>query len=152
MITMRKKELLDLLNKEADSINLHDASLHGFKWINGTVEFVIRLGKYHYIINELENFVDDVNDRVILTLRFDGIENVECEFCDDFRYEDAEIMENNQLENGTFEFVFLECGNPGRISFRYSKFEWCVVGEFNNEQIVQWYKENGLYKGIDEDI
>ena len=73
---MRKKELLDLLNKAADSINLHDASLHGFKWINGTVEFVIRLGKYHYIINELENFVDDVNDRVILTLRFDGIENV----------------------------------------------------------------------------
>ena len=65
---------------------------------------------------------------------------------------DAEIMENNQFENGTFEFVFLECGNPGRISFRYSKFEWCVVGEFNNEQIVQWYKENGLYKGIDEDI
>ena len=58
---------------------------------------------------------------------------------------DAEIMENNQLENGTFEFVFLECGNPGRISFRYSKFEWCVVGEFNNEQIVQWYKEIRVY-------
>ncbi len=149
---MRKKELLDLLNKAADSINLHDASLHGFKWINSTVEFVIRLGKYHYIINELEEFVDDVNDRVILTLRFDGIENVECEFYEDFRYEDAEIMENNQLENGTFEFYFLECGNPGKISFRYSKFEWDVVGEFDDEQIKQWYKENGLYKGVYEDI
>ncbi|MBQ8689863.1 MAG: hypothetical protein IJ515_05835 [Clostridia bacterium] len=141
---MKKQELLDLLNKAADSINLHDASMYGFKWINSTVEFIICLGSYHYIINELEELVDDVNNRVVLTLKFDGIENVECEFCEDFRYDDAEIMENNQLENGTFEFVFLECGNPGKISFRYTKFEWDVVGEFDYEQIKQWCKENGL--------
>ena len=145
MITMRKKELLDLLNKAADSINLHDASLHGFKWINGTVEFVIRLGKYHYIINELENFVDDVNDRVILTLRFDGIENVECEFCDDFRYKNAEIMENNLVDE-VFEFIFLDCGIPGRISFRYRNFEWDVIGEFDSEQMKAWHEENGTYE------
>ena len=149
---MRKKELLDLLNKAADSINLHDASLLGFKWINNTLEFIIEIGEYHYIINDLEKFVDDINNDVVLTLKFAGIENVECAFYDDFKYNDAEIMENNQREDGTFEFHFLEFTIPGRISFRYSKFEWCVVGEFNKEQIVQWYKENGLYKGIDEDI
>ena len=146
---MRKNELLDLLNKAADSINLHDASLYGFKWINSSVEFIIGLGEYHFIINELENFVDDVNDRVILTLRFDGIENVECEFCDDFKYNDAEIMENNQLEDGTFEFHFLEFTIPGRISFRYKKFEWNVVGEFNWEQMEIWLRENGSYEDVE---
>ena len=142
---MKKKELLELLNKAADSINLHDASLHGFKWINGTVEFVIRLGKYHYTINELENFVDDVKDRVILTLRFEGIENVECEFCEDFRYKNAEIMENNLLEDGAYELVFLECGNPGRMTFRYKKFVWEVLGELDEEQMDVWAKENAIY-------
>ena len=146
---MRKNELLDLLNKAADSINLHDASLYGFKWINSSVEFIIGLGEYHFIINELENFVDDVNDRVILTLRFDGIENVECEFCDDFKYNDAEIMENNQLEDGTFEFHFLEFTIPGRISFRYKNFEWNVVGEFNWEQMEIWLRENGAYEDVE---
>ena len=143
---MRKKELLALLNKAADSISLHDASLYGFKWINSSVEFIIGLGGYHYIINELEEFVDDINNCVILTLKFDGIENVECEFCDDFRYNDAEIMDNNQLEDGTFEFHFLEFTIPGRISFRYKKFEWDVIGEFDSEQLEAWHEKNGTYE------
>ena len=146
MIEMRKKELLDLLNKAADSINLHDASLYGFKWINSSVEFIIGLGEYHYIINELEKFVDDINNDVILTLKFDGIENVECAFCDDFRYNNAEIMENNQLEDGTFEFHFLEFTIPGRISFRYRNFEWDVIGEFDSEQMKAWHEKNGTYE------
>ena len=146
---MKKKELLDLLNKAADSINLHDASLLGFKWINNTLEFIIEIGEYHYIINDLQKFVDDINNDVVLTLKFAGIENVECAFYDDFKYNDAEIMENNQLEDGTFEFNFLEFTIPGRISFRYSKFEWCVVGEFNREQMEIWHQENGSYEDVE---
>ena len=146
---MKKKELLDLLNKAADSINLHDASLHGFKWINNTVEFIICLGEYHYIINNLEEFVDDIKNDVVLTLKFEGIENVECAFYDDFKYKNAEIMENNQLEDGTFEFHFLEFTIPGRISFRYKNFEWDVVGEFNRAQMEIWLQENGSYEDVE---
>ena len=143
---MKREKLLELLNKAADSINLHDACMHGFKWINSTVEFVICLGEYHYTVNELEKFVDDVNDRLILTLRFDGIENVECEFCEDFRYKNAEIMENNLLEDGTYELVFLECGNPGKMKFGYKKFVWEILGELDEEQMDVWAKENAIYE------
>ena len=94
----------------------------------------------------MEKFVDDINNEVILTLKFDGIENVECAFCDDFRYNNAEIMENNQFEDGTFEFHFLEFTIPGRISFRYRNFEWDVIGEFDSEQMKAWHEENGTYE------
>ena len=144
---MNKKGLLELLNVNADSISLHDASLHGFKWINNTLEFIIRIGEYHFCINELKEFVDNTKDNVILTLKFEGIENVECEFCNDFRYKNAEIMENN-LVDGVFEFVFLECGIPGRISFRFKRFEWGVIEEFNQEQLQAWHKENGTYDDL----
>lgn len=143
---MNKTNLLENLNKASDSINLHDASLLGFKWINNTLEFVIMIGEFHYIINDLEKLVDDIDNDVVLTLKFDGIENVECAFYDDFRYKNAEIMENKQLEDGTFEISFLEYGNLGRISFRYKKFEWDVIGEFNSEQMKAWDEENGTYE------
>lgn len=142
---MNKNGLLELLNENADSISLHDASLHGFKWINNTLEFLIGIGEYHFHINELEKFVDNTKDDVILTLKFEGIENVECAFYDDFRYKNAEIMENN-LVDGVFEFIFLECGIPGRISFKYSKFEWDIIGEFDSNKMKEWYKENGIYE------
>jgi hypothetical protein len=140
---MKKDGLLELLNKSADSINLHDASLCGFKWINGAAELMIVLGEYHYAINELEKYVDDVKDRVILILQFKGIKDVECAFYGDFIYENAEIMGNNQLDDGVFEFEFLERTNPGRMSFKYDQFAWDVIGEFNDEQLEEWYKSSG---------
>lgn len=144
---MNKNGLLELLNENADSISLHDASLHGFKWINNTLEFLIHISEYHFYLNKLEEFVDNTKDDVILTLKFEGVENVECEFCDDFRYKNAEIMENNLVDE-VFEFIFLDCGIPGRISFRFKKYEWDVIGELKQEQMEAWHKENGTYEGF----
>ena len=141
---MKKKELKELLNKSSDSINLHDSSLHIFNLVNNTLTLTFSIGGYHYLINNLEQYVDDIKNTVILTLRFDGIYNFKGEFYDDFSFEHSNIFDNEE-ENGVFKLRLTECIYDGNVSFQYKSFEWDVVGEFDDIGHRVWCKEHGVW-------
>lgn len=147
---MKKEELTLLLNKEPDSISLHDSSVYRFEMINNSVKFTIALGGYHYLVNNLEEYVDSLENTVVVTLQFCGLEDVECAFYDEFRLNRCDIMDNFTENNG-FVLELDDCGSVGKMKFKYKRYVWDVVGEFNKEQLSIWEKENGFCEDCDED-
>ena len=141
---MKKTEMEAVLNKAADSISLHDGTLLCFRMINNTITFTLNIGEYHYIVNDLEPFIGNVKDETVLTLKFDGVKNIQCEFCDDFVFEHAGI-EIAEYKDGIYSIAFSDSGYcPGHISFGFDSFRWEVAGEFDFPSLDAWCKENGI--------
>ena len=140
---MKKQELLELLNKEPDSISLHDATLYRFSWTNNSVTFTLALGSHHYLVNNLEPFVTDIHNTVVLVLRFENIKSIACDFDTDFVFEGCEIA-TSEVENATFKLQLLDGISFGSLSFRYESFSWDAIGEFDDIQLSDWQKVNKI--------
>ena len=149
---MKKKELLELLNAAPDSIDLHDASLEIFEWINNSLTFTIGIADWHYLINDLEGYLDDKKKPTLIKLRFDGVKKVNCCFADDFRF-DCAMVYSCVMEDGLFKILLYdECdGVDGQIEFAYDSFYWDVIGQLSWEEHEQWCREHGTHKEWFED-
>ena len=96
------------------------------------------------MVNHLEQFINDMENDVVLSLRFDGISQFKCDIEADCRFEGSEIMENNE-EEGFFEMQILG-GSYFDLRFKYESFAWDVIGEFDDDALQRWYEENGIPK------
>lgn len=145
---MKKQELLKTLNQSADSISLHDSGLIDLIYDDNdgksVLTFVIHIGGYHYYVNDLEKFVDDEEDYIVLSLRFYGVKDLKIDFGNDLRITNCEIMEN-ESKNNTYRFELLDSPGYGEITFSYEDFLWNVIEELPESEISVWeekYKKN----------
>ena len=136
---MKKQQLLNVLNQAPDSVSLHDAGLLRFEMQNNRISFLIYIGEYHYYVNNFESYVDDIKSQTVLTLTFDGIKDFEGSFVNNFLFEDAEIVSNEE-ENGIFTMTVRDIEGTGRFAFKYDSFRWDFIGEFSWEALEEWVK------------
>lgn len=142
-MNMRNKKLLERLNSSPDSISLHDATLYRFSWINNSVSLTLALGGHHYLVNNLEPFITDIHNTVVLALHFENIKSFTCDFDTDFVFEGCEIAAND-VENDTFKLQLLDGISFGSLSFLYENFSWDVIGEFDDARLLDWQKANEI--------
>ncbi len=123
---MKKEELLNILNKAADSISLHDGSLINFTHQGSTLTFHFCIGEYHYLINHLEKYIDQLKKRLILSLTFNGVKNLKVDLDNDFLINNCEILSNDSTEN-TYVLELMDIQYYGKISFSYENFAWDII-------------------------
>lgn len=134
---MKKQELLNILNESADSINLHDGSLITMRRDGDSLTFYIWIGEYHYIINDLEPYVDNLKDLLVLSLTFTGVNNLKERYVEDFQLFNCDIIDNENID-GTFEFILFDCDYEGVISFSFKDFFWDVIKELSYAEYEEW--------------
>ena len=125
---MKKEELLNILNKAADSISLHDSSLINFNHQGSNLTFHFCIGEYHYLINHLEKYVDKLKKRLILSLTFNGVKNLKVDLDNNFLINNCEIISNDSIEN-TYVLKLIDIQYYGEISFSYENFSWDIIKE-----------------------
>jgi hypothetical protein len=140
---MKKQLLLEYLNQSPDRLSLHDGTLYFFTVNGTTITLTIGIGEYHYAINEIEKYMDNIKNQLLLTLRFDGVENLKTELDCNFHINDCEILRNEE-KNKTFELELYDNGLVGEISFSYADFLWCNAEELNEIKFKNWRKNNGF--------
>ncbi len=140
---MKKQELLNLLNESADSISLHDGSLLAFNLENNCLTLIFCIGEYHYGINNLENYVDNLKNSLILTLRFNEVKNIVAVGDDDFEMTDCEILDNAE-KDGVYTLALFYSRHYKTISFSYESFLWTDVEELTERQLKKRYKNMGF--------
>ena len=123
---MKKQKLLEKLGQSPDGISLHDASFLHFNWFDDTVEFTIEINEYHYLINGLEDDVEDVKAPTLLKMIFRGIRQFTFKSNPDFSFGDCEILQN-KMENNEFVLSVVDYGFDAIFRFSYESFDWIIL-------------------------
>lgn len=137
---MKKQELLNILNKASDSISLHDGSLIALNFAENSLTFLFCIGEHHYKVNNLEEYVDNLKNYLILSLTFNGIKDLKMDFDNDFQIEECEIIRNEDI-NHIYELKLSDIQYYGEISFSYEKFSWDVLEELSTSKFKKWCKD-----------
>lgn len=143
---MKKEEFLALLNKNPDSISLHDAILLFVDKKTDSITFTVCIGEYNYSVNNLDKYVDNIKNEVVLTLQFNGIKNYVEDKDENLQVENSDILDNC-AKNGEFLLKIHGAGaGIGIFSFNFSSFQWDIVGEFNEKEYKKWEKSTSRTK------
>ncbi len=125
---MKKHKLLCLLNKSANSIILHDATLLYFKQENNDIIFKFQIGRYHYALNNIENYVGNLKNNMLLTIRFKNIKELCVDNEEKVNISGIEIVDCYE-KNGKFTLEMLDVTCFIKISFAYENFLWSDAQE-----------------------
>lgn len=134
---MKKQELLNILNESADSINLHDGSLTTMRRDGDRLTFFICIGEYHYLINDLDSYVDNIKDWLVLSLTFTGVKNLEMDSAEEFQFDESETCYNESIDN-TYMLMLLDVDISCEITFSYEGFSWDVIKELSSDKYEEW--------------
>ena len=127
--------LESLLNKSPCSIKLYDSYLIKFEFINGKFNAYFELSKFGIVINELEKYVDSLENSLVIKLTFSGIEKLSFSSLSSYDFEFCEIL-TTSLRKNRYQIVLKDKFlSHAKISLNFSGFKWSVLGELAPKEI-----------------
>ncbi len=139
----KKEKLLEKLNKSVRSIKLYDSTLIKNEFVNGKLTLYFELRRFGVGINNLDRFMDDIQNSLVLSLEFEGINNLTFTADNGFEFEYADILDVKRTKQGIYHIVFHEKHlSFANIRLNYGEFKWTVIGEYKIEDVDDIFYKN----------
>lgn len=152
-------DLIKELNKDADSVSLHDCDLVKFAIHNNILKLTYGLGEISYYFNEPlfnEVFPDPKNNMLILSQEFEIEEFKEISLFSRATSSDLLINQNRVLDDGSM-LIYAEesLSIPLSLVFKFKSFKWvyeCVVSNADYSKELENYQnfEDSIFDNMSE--